>query len=439
MSEKVNPTSYDPVERKQALADEQRILAWEGDSSADDYGKTLDDLAEYFASRPENDEENAKYKDSLDKTLSKLEDGSRADEIISKNRELKFAVMLARNAAKLKASKVEDLNQDKTLDEVIDAVHDKEVKVDEILAKYIETTDLADSDLEAVINRVHALMNEGSSEKDAPTASRDDNASDREEPEANESPEGSERVTITEEDLGDETEKIIVNEEDLDDDSEEVDGEIIDAETSSVVNADNEAEDIVDGDAETIEFSAVGQEVVPYEKPGLWQRLKNKYYGNFGHLHARFMEFQKGKKGALAVGLVLGAGAMYLMKKGDSETANVVTDNINIDTGGIDNSSIDTPVVPSGHEVVEPQVHDIGSSFSDAARHIDSGEGFYQTFKEMNIPQSEWSDLLDKVGPRLQEQGIAYPMGDSWGINMTSSGKMPDTALRIIENARANR
>ncbi|MCA9338923.1 hypothetical protein KC939_01095 [Candidatus Saccharibacteria bacterium] len=426
MSEKVNPTNYDPAGRKQAHADRQRVLEWEGDPLAEEYDRTLDDLAAYFASRPDNNEENTKYKDSLDKSLSKLEDGSRADEIILESRELRFAVMLARNIAKLKSSKVEDLNQDKTLDEILDAVHDKEVKVDNILAKYIETTEFTDGDLEAVLDRIHELM-KGEETPEADVAASEEN----------------ERTVIEEDDLeADESSKrTVVEEEDIDKDVEVVNGEIVDDEEDETEeNMNDDEAKVVDGNAETVELDAVGQDLIPYEKPGLWQRLKNKYYGNFGRLHSRFMEFQKGKKGAFAVGLVLGAGAMYLMKKGDTETANVVTDNINIDTGGIDSSSLDTSAItPNGHETVVPQAHDISSSFSDAARHIDSGEGFYQTFKEMGIPQSEWSDLLDKVGPRLQEQGIAYPMGDSWGINMTPSGKMPDSTLRIIENARANR
>lgn len=72
-------------------------------------------------------------------------------------------------------------------------------------------------------------------------------------------------------------------------------------------------------------------------------------------------------------------------------------------------------------------------NYSEAARTVTAGEGFNQTFLEMNIPEAEWPSLLQKVGPQLPEW--AYRMSDgSWGISHT--GTLPDSVLQLIENNR---
>lgn len=72
-------------------------------------------------------------------------------------------------------------------------------------------------------------------------------------------------------------------------------------------------------------------------------------------------------------------------------------------------------------------------NYSEAARTVTAGEGFNQTFLEMNIPESEWPSLLQKVGPQLPDWAYRMPNG-SWGISHT--GTLPDSVLQLIENNR---
>lgn len=72
--------------------------------------------------------------------------------------------------------------------------------------------------------------------------------------------------------------------------------------------------------------------------------------------------------------------------------------------------------------------------FSNAAQTVVPGEGWYQTFKDMGVPENEWSNLLHKVGPQLQSSGFAYPIGDSFGIS--SAGPLPKSVLELIQNSR---
>jgi len=79
-------------------------------------------------------------------------------------------------------------------------------------------------------------------------------------------------------------------------------------------------------------------------------------------------------------------------------------------------------------------------TFSDAARSVESGEGWYQTMREIGVtdPQIQ-QDLLhnDTVMERLEDMGLAYraPELGGWGINMTEDGKMPAEALSILKEA----
>lgn len=74
-----------------------------------------------------------------------------------------------------------------------------------------------------------------------------------------------------------------------------------------------------------------------------------------------------------------------------------------------------------------------------AARKIDRGEGWYQTFKELGVKQGDWQELLQKVGPKLHDiryDGVRAAYWDNnaheWRINMTDNGKMSPEALRTI-------
>jgi hypothetical protein len=79
--------------------------------------------------------------------------------------------------------------------------------------------------------------------------------------------------------------------------------------------------------------------------------------------------------------------------------------------------------------------------YNSDAMTISNGEGFYQTFQEMDIPQKDWAELLDKVGPELHDMqvdghSLAYRMPNGeWGIRMTADGKMPEGALDAITKA----
>lgn len=76
-----------------------------------------------------------------------------------------------------------------------------------------------------------------------------------------------------------------------------------------------------------------------------------------------------------------------------------------------------------------------GIEFSPAAHTVHNGEGWYETFNDMNIPKSEWSSLLQKAGPQLQENGWAYQMPDgSWGIS--HPGTLPQGMLELIQKNR---
>lgn len=98
-----------------------------------------------------------------------------------------------------------------------------------------------------------------------------------------------------------------------------------------------------------------------------------------------------------------------------------------------------SPGTPPANPLVEqPKVPE--KVYSPDAINIKAGEGFYQTFKEMNIPKQEWSGLLEKVGPDLHEMQVnghplAYKMAGQWGIRMTPDGHMPKAALDIISKA----
>ncbi len=77
-----------------------------------------------------------------------------------------------------------------------------------------------------------------------------------------------------------------------------------------------------------------------------------------------------------------------------------------------------------------------GPEFSPDALNVTRGEGWYQTFKEMGVTNAtEQANLLNKVGPQLQDLGWAYPMpGGSWGIS--HSGQIPSSVLELIQNNR---
>lgn len=94
----------------------------------------------------------------------------------------------------------------------------------------------------------------------------------------------------------------------------------------------------------------------------------------------------------------------------------------------------DAPPSKSGGDVVKDYLKEHA-----AARKIDRGEGWYQTFKELGVKQGDWQELLQKVGPKLHDiryDGVRAAYWDNnaheWRINMTDNGKMSPEALRTI-------
>lgn len=82
--------------------------------------------------------------------------------------------------------------------------------------------------------------------------------------------------------------------------------------------------------------------------------------------------------------------------------------------------------------IVQPAVPE----FSTAAHTVTGGEGWYNTFKEIGVTSAkEQANLLQKVGPKLQEMGFAYKMPHGqWGISHT--GQLPENVLELINNSR---
>lgn len=76
----------------------------------------------------------------------------------------------------------------------------------------------------------------------------------------------------------------------------------------------------------------------------------------------------------------------------------------------------------------------VGSTFSVEARHISKGEGWYQTFKELGVKSKDRATLLAKVGPKLQQMGIAYKDPSIGGYGISHSGTMPKKALVYINS-----
>lgn len=72
--------------------------------------------------------------------------------------------------------------------------------------------------------------------------------------------------------------------------------------------------------------------------------------------------------------------------------------------------------------------------FNFDAYNVIPGEGFYETMNQMGITDTaKQFDIIQRIGPQLQDMGVAYPMSDgSWGI--TSSGQLPKAALNLIWN-----
>ncbi len=107
-------------------------------------------------------------------------------------------------------------------------------------------------------------------------------------------------------------------------------------------------------------------------------------------------------------------------------------------TGGI---LADKPEIEGAHQPGATEAEAVKDYIREhaAARHIDKGEGWYQTFKELGVKQEDWHNLLQEVGPKLHDVeygGVRASYWDTnaheWRINMTDNSKMSPDALKII-------
>lgn len=144
---------------------------------------------------------------------------------------------------------------------------------------------------------------------------------------------------------------------------------------------------------------------------------------------------RRGSRGLVvaAVGAIAVVGALTAWKLGAFDHLFSGNKQLPPSGGGGSGAAAGTPSVGPGVET-----GGTGSSsieFSSAAYSVHHGEGWYETFNDMNIPKSEWSSLLQKAGPKLQENGWAYQMPDgSWGIS--HPGTLPQGMLELIQKNR---
>ena len=88
----------------------------------------------------------------------------------------------------------------------------------------------------------------------------------------------------------------------------------------------------------------------------------------------------------------------------------------------------------SAHSAVS-EVATNTTNFGPSNIYINPGDGFNNLFQQMNIPQEQWSSLIDKVGPELVQHGDAYVMPDgSFGVS--NVGQLSQQAFETILKSR---
>jgi len=89
---------------------------------------------------------------------------------------------------------------------------------------------------------------------------------------------------------------------------------------------------------------------------------------------------------------------------------------------GSGNHSTLTADIPGVAEAPSGNKQYIDPSQIDAlgANRIEKGEGWYHQFRQMGMSQEQAEAFLDKHGAELERRGLAYRMGDSWGMNLGS-------------------
>ncbi len=82
---------------------------------------------------------------------------------------------------------------------------------------------------------------------------------------------------------------------------------------------------------------------------------------------------------------------------------------------------------PSGHELLN----------STDAFYVRPGEGWLETFQDMGIPKEHWTDILNDVGPKLHDLGVAdfnSAKGEWW---ISQSGNLKPEVLQTIADSSA--
>lgn len=197
------------------------------------------------------------------------------------------------------------------------------------------------------------------------------------------------------------------------------------------------------------------------DKESIWQKVKAKtsdlYYkagmyvgraifaaGNFsaGKLMAKpemkigenLVEYERRVK-RIGMAKVLGLTVLSIFAvHGAKDIIDSFSQNKSINSEGvlkIDHSQFDNAInsnpLPSD---INNQIPD----FSFDAYNVTPGEGFYETMNQMGITDTtKQFDIIQRIGPQLQDMGVAYPMSDgTWGI--ANPGQLPKAALDLIWN-----
>ncbi len=67
--------------------------------------------------------------------------------------------------------------------------------------------------------------------------------------------------------------------------------------------------------------------------------------------------------------------------------------------------------------------------------YVSPGDGFFNVFQDMGIPESQWNDVLSKVGPELVQSGDAYWMPDGTP-GISNPGMLSQHAFEAIMKAK---
>lgn len=99
-----------------------------------------------------------------------------------------------------------------------------------------------------------------------------------------------------------------------------------------------------------------------------------------------------------------------------------------------------TPPSGGGHDTAPSpspklELHELANAHDTFNVH--PGEGWYETMKDMGIPEDKWADVLKDAGPKLHEQGWAYfdTAHHEWRI--TKPGHLSGAAVQALKNASA--